>query len=273
MKIYPFLGKWLIAAFACAASAHAVTTEQIAAGGMPVPIAGQTSALLEPDSGSGLGFCFRTGWASKYISEGIDSFGEGGIWEFSPEIAWGDFTFTTWYGLSDSINASELKLIGSYNFHLTDSLTLTPSFEHAFANPGNDYSDTPALGLSYSVNEWLTVGSDIQWDVKDSRWRGYYDGYAEASFDLTERLNVCFLVLYAFNDGYLGEEIGHGSNTLDYSLTLSYHLTDNLSCSCSLNYSQALTVLRQGRSYDEETGVTTRYGNEFWVGTYLQYEF
>lgn len=273
MKIRYAWKALLIANVASLAMAGGATTEEMAAGGMLMPLATTSPLLLEKESESPLAFCYHTGWASKYVSEGVDSFGKGGIWEFSPEISYKEFTFTTWYGLSDSINASELKLIGNYYIHLSDSLTLVPSYEHAYASPGNGYSDTPALGVAYHVNDWLTVGADIQWDVADGRWRGYYDGYAEASFELTDRIQVCFMALYAFNDGYLGEDIGHGSNTIDYSLTLTANITDNLSCSCCVNYSQALTVLRQGKSYDEESGFSTRYGNEFWVGTYLQYEF
>lgn len=212
-----------------------------------------------------LSFAFHSGWASKYISEGVDAFGEGGIWEFNPEIHMGDFTFSSWYGISDSINAAELKLIGSYDFKW-NHFTFTPSYEHSFAYPGAEDGDTPAFGLTYEIPETgITIGADIQWAVNSGTWRGYYDTFVEKSWELTDNLIVSTSVLYAFNDGYLGEEVGHGSNTLDYSLECEYQFYHGCSFRCSFNYSQALTVLKQAERRNE-----SKFGDEFWVGTYLQ---
>lgn len=220
------------------------------------------------DEESLVSFALQTGWASKYISEGVDAFGEGGLWEFNAEIAIENFIFTTWYGLSDSINAAELKLIGSYDIEW-NSFTLTPSYEHSFAYPGAEDGDTPAIGLTYEFPDtgWV-VGADIQWAVDGSMWRGYYDLFIEKSWDVTEDFNVAASILYAFNDGYLGEEVGHGSNTIDYSLTGAYQFLPGWSIIASVNYSQALTVLRQA-----ERMHGGKFGDEFWVGTYIHFEF
>lgn len=215
-----------------------------------------------------MSFAFQTGWASKYISEGVDAFGEGGVWEFNPEISISNFTFSPWYGLSDSINAAELKLIGSYNIEW-HNFTLTPSYEHSFAYPGAEDGDTPAIGLTYEIPDTgIVLGADIQWAVDGGTWRGYYDFFVEKTWEITGDLVVTGSILYAFNDGYLGEEVGHGSNTMDYCLECAYLFHPGCSFVCSVNYSQALTVLRQAERINE-----SKFGDEFWVGTYLHFEF
>lgn len=231
---------------------------------LPLP-----SEEKEPD----LQAAFQAGWSSKYISEGIDAFGTGGVWEFNPEIKYKDITFLIWYGLSDSINASELKLLLSYDYHITDKITLTPSYEHAFAYPGNIETDTPALGISYALNDWLTTGVDMQADATNNAWKGYYDVYMEYSWALNESITLTACVLYAFNDGYLGPDVTHGPNTLDYSLSANIKITDDFCYVCSANYSQSLSALRQSPLYDEETGQKTHLGNELWFGSYFHYQF
>ncbi len=253
------------AVIALIGSTHAAQAPaEFAASGANIPLVLQYEQA--PESSFELGL--QTGWASKYISEGVDSFGEGGIWEFNPELMYQGFALSLWYGVSDSINASELKIMGSYEFKLTDQLSLIPSFEHAVASPGREEAETPAVGLAYEALPWLTVGGDVQWDVRVGRWNGYYDVFVEVSHDLCDRVTVAAMALYAFNDGFLGEGVSHGSNTLDYSVRAEVKLTERLLCSCSLNYSQALTALKQASS--AENG---RLGDEFWVGTYLHYHF
>lgn len=223
---------------------------------------------LKQDEESLFSAALSAGWDSKYISEGVDAFGEGGIWTFAAEIGIGNFTFAPWYGISDKINAAELKLVGSYDIEIYD-FTLTPSWEHAFAYPGADDSDTPAIGLTYEIPDTgIVIGADIQWDADGSTWRGYYDCFIEKTWEINDNFNVAASILYAFNDGYLGEEVGHGSNTIDYSVAAAYQYCPGCSVQFSVNYSQALTVLRQAERLHE-----TKFGDEFWCGASLHFEF
>lgn len=262
----------IITLLLASAKLYGADLQELAARGMSDHLAG-LHFLNEKKEPSDFGIAFETGWSSKYISEGVDVFGEGGVWEISPEIVYKNFSFNTWYGLSDTINASETKFILSYDCNIGGRLCLTPSYEWAIASPGRAVGYTPALGLSYAINDWLNIGGDIQSDAGDHCWRSYYDLYVEGSWKLSRRLTLDASVLYGFNDGYLGSSVGHGSNTLDYSIRLNLQCTERICFVFSVNYSQALTVLRQASSNDDETDVATQWGDEFWVGSYLTYEF
>ena len=63
---------------------------------------------------------------------------------------------------------------------------------------------------------------------------------------------------------YLGYNVDYddGSNCIDWSLGVTWKFAEHYFLSCSVNYSQALTVLHRRRA-----------GDEFWMGFRLGMEF
>lgn len=233
-----------------------------------IPLLPESSELTEPLP-SGWEFSLQLGYSSRYISEGIDVFGSGGIWELAPELRYKDLSLLVWYGLSDRLkNTEELKFITSYEFRPFAQWVLTPSFEHCIGRPDHVITDTAALTLCYEATSWMIWGVDAQYDVTDKP-RGYYDAFCECNFEISERTQATLCLLYAWNDGYLGDGFHRGSNTLNYSLTLETKLTENLSQIAVIQYGQALTALRHTPRTDD--GKT--YGNVWSCGLYLRYSF
>lgn len=246
--------------------------EELASRGLLVPTEG-LHAVSENEDASAFEMALDAGWSSKHMSEGVDVFGEGGIWVLCPRMTYKDFSFYIWHGGSDSINASETDFVLSYAWNIGDRFTVTPAFEWARYSPGSVWAYTPAVTLNYQVNDWLDVGAYVESDAGDNRWRSYYDVYVQGSWELSKRITLNASILYGFNDGYLGSSVAHGSNTIDYSLSVNFQCTERISYVLSVNYSQALTVLRQATRYEQSIGSSKKWGDEFWVGTYLTYEF
>lgn len=232
-----------------------------------------TDIPLETESNQDWEFALQVGWSSKYISEGIDVFDGGGVWEIAPEIRYKEFSFLTWYGLSDKYkNTSELKFIGTYDFALSDQWMISPSYEHCIAQPGTESTDVIALTLCYEANDWLTFGTDIQSDITGKHGE-YFDVFCELQFPLWEGTTGTLCCLYAWNEGFLGEGYLRGSNTLDYTFSIETELTENLTQIISINYSQALTALQHFRGNEDDETLGKKLGNEFWCGYYLRYSF
>ena len=220
-----------------------------------------------------LSLLVELGWESAYVSEGLKAFESGGIYVFQTEAHFHGLILSVWHGQSDRQKLSESKFLLGYEYNFLENFTLTPSYEYALTSPDHVGAHTPALNLSYALTDTYTLGMDCQWDAQKVNWRAYYDLYVEGSWELTEKLSLSLSLLYAYNDGFLREGFAHGSNSLDYSATLNYQLDESWCFVVSLNYSQALTSLRQGSGVDEETGIKTTLGDVFWIGTHLHYEF
>lgn len=204
--------------------------------------------------------CLQGGWASKYVSEGIDNWEKGGLWMVNPELRYENFTFSPWYGVSDSYNAKELQLVASYDF-IIDALTISPFYEHDFVYPEDENASNPGISASYQWNDRYCSGVNAQWLAAHGKAKGYYELWTEAHFELHEDWELTLTVLYGFNEGYV-EDVNYGSNTMDYAAELIWQCSDKISFSGSVHYSQALTVLK-----------AADLGNEFWFGLNVHYFF
>ena len=89
----------------------------------------------------------------------------------------------------------------------------------------------------------------------------YYSAFVQATWSPFETVSVSSLVRYGYNGGY-NTGVADGSNCIDYSLTVSLEFVKHCTLTGSVNYSQALTVLRR-----------SDLGDAFWVGIHVGYQF
>ncbi len=105
----------LIAVSGWAVGAEAEETGA-AAEEMVTPADPQTSVLANAE----------TGWASRYVSEGVNWLDEGGLATMEGSLSAGPLTVGTWWGLGDSIDYQESNLFMVYGLEFS-SLAPAPA--------------------------------------------------------------------------------------------------------------------------------------------------
>jgi hypothetical protein len=220
------------------------------------------SAILLGENEKKLEFCTQAGWASKYECEGIDLW-DGGVYSFYAALSRDNLVGTVWYGISsDHRNIAELKYRLDYLWKCGDVYVM-PWYEQSFVFPGDHGIPRPGLKLRYQPGDspWA-VGTDTYWQYNNSTFRGYYAVFASWQKTWTPRVTTETLIRYGYNGGYVGPSAPHGSNALDYCLSVSVQLSEQIRMNLFTNFSQALTTLRQ-----------RDLGNDFYYGVSLNFSF
>ncbi len=220
----------------------------------------EVQQAMIPSTDRDWSFSLSAGWSSKYVTEGLDCLPHSGIWEVAPGISWKDFTLGAWYAGGDSANYDELDLVLGYAWNLGD-WTVNPWYEHQFYFTQDYNVANPALTVSYTVADWLTAGVETQVKVEHQDFESYYSVFVQMEWSPMENVTVTPLVRYGYNGGY-NVDYDDGSNCIDWSLGVTWKFAEHYFLSCSVNYSQAATVLRRRGA-----------GDEFWVGFRLGVEF
>lgn len=218
------------------------------------------TSLTAPQSEPLLTGNIQAGWASKYVTEGINCLQDGGIYVVNPTVTCKDFSLTAWYASGDTQNYDELDLVLSYTWNV-GKWTITPWYEHQFYFTSDDNVANPALTIGYAVTDWFSVGGDIQEKVEDGTMNGYFDLWISGTWEVNDHLALGSKILVGYNEGY-NHDTGLGMNTIDYSATATWKLCENLALIGSVNYSEALSVLRR-----------VNLGDDFWVGVQISYSF
>ena len=204
---------------------------------------------------------FQTGWASKYECEGLDLW-DGSLCMFVPEIQYKEWVGKIWYGVStDHRNHAELKYRLDYIKEL-GNWTVMPWYEHSFVFPGDKGIPRPGLKTTYHFSDRWFGGTDLYWQYNNHTFRGYYAVFAGMHEEIADCVRVDAVVRYGYNGGYVGPVVHHGSNALDYNLSVTFRATGRLTVELFTNYSQALTVVKQ-----------KGLGDDFYYGVNLKYTF
>lgn len=200
------------------------------------------------------------GWLSKYVTEGLDCLPGSGIWEFAPSVSYEKLTLSTWYANGVDENYDELDVVLGYSWEL-DRLTINPWYEHQFYLSQDTNVANPALTLSYQTTNWMTVGAETQVKLEHQNFESYYSAFVRMEWEPCEKVLVSPIIRYGYNGGY-NIDYGDGSNSIDWGLDITWKVTKRFAVVGTVNYSQALTVLRRKDA-----------GDEFWFGCRCVYEF
>lgn len=219
-----------------------------------------TAPIITAPDENELSYSLTAGWTSKYITEGIDCLPDSSIWEISPTIAWKDFTFSAWYASGVSESYEEVDLVLSYTIKV-DKWTFTPWYEHQIYFTPDYNVANPAVTVSYSLNDWLTIGLDTQWKIEHQDMEGYYDIFLQSTWEPIEQVSITPLIRFGYNSGY-NVTVDDGANCIDYSVKATWTLNENLSFSMLTYYTQAVSALRHAD-----------LTNEFAYGVYVNISF
>lgn len=204
---------------------------------------------------------FQAGWASKYECEGLDLW-DGSLCMFIPEIQYKEWVGKIWYGVStEHRNHAELKYRLDYVREL-GNWTAHAWYEHSFVFPGDKGIPRPGLKTTYHFSDRWFGGADLYWQYNNHTFRGYYAVFAGMHEEIADCVRVDAVVRYGYNGGYVGPVVHHGSNALDYNLSVTFRATGRLTVELFTNYSQALTVVKQ-----------KGLGDDFYYGVNLKYTF
>ena len=137
-----------------------------------------------------------------------------------------------------------------------------PWYEHSFVFPGDKGIPRPGLKTTYHFSDRWFGGADLYWQYNNHTFRGYYAVFVGMHEEIADCVRVDAVVRYGYNGGYVGPVVHHGSNALDYNLSVTFRATGRLTVELFTNYSQALTVVKQ-----------KGLGDDFYYGVNLKYTF
>lgn len=226
----------------------------------PMPKMDMNQAPLTTEVEKEWDFSLSAGWSSKYVTEGLDCLPGSGIWEVAPCVSWNNFSLSAWYASGVSENYDEVDLVLGYEWNI-GKWTINPWYEHQFYMTQDYNVANPALTVSYAVTDWLTTGVETQVKVEHKRFESYYSAFVRLDWFPLENVTVSPMARYGYNGGY-NVDYADGSNSIDWSLGVTWQLAEHFAVCGSVNYSQAATVLRRQDA-----------GDEFWVGLRLEVAF
>ncbi|MDD8045768.1 MAG: hypothetical protein PHF14_04815 [Verrucomicrobiota bacterium] len=237
----------LIAVSGWAVGAEAEETGA-AAEEMVTPADPQTSVLANAE----------TGWASRYVSEGVNWLDEGGLATMEGSLSAGPLTVGTWWGLGDSIDYQESNLFMVYGLEFS-SLRASAGYNwlHYFEDDQNDHQ----LAAMF---EWLQlpiVTPAVNYSYFTETEGGFLEAMLQAEFHpVTNSLTLQPYVLAGFDFGYVSPEYD-GANHVQLGLEGSYRFTPSASMYAGVHHSMAWENLDRAD-----------LGDETWIGLGLRIE-
>jgi hypothetical protein len=176
-------------------------------------------------------FSFEAGWASRYISEGRETFGNSGIFSALAGVSFSPFAFELWHGASDS--SAERELEASLFYSIPD-LPVEAILGLAYLTDlrGGDKDWDLLLGFS----DELLLG--IKWHAEFIYAVNQRGGYLEAGLTRDFRFSDFQIRV----GSHLGANLGYvpdGHDGFDHwalQLEVSRQIRQNLSVSYAASY-------------------------------------
>ena len=200
----------------------------------------------------------RTMWDSKYVSEGRDNLGEGGLG--SASVGWtytsdhnGELIFGGWYAEGTSVDYTELNLGVAYGWSL-EKLDIAVGYTWL------DYAETDASDNEFAIEAGTSLFDD--YDVgavfiySDEAGGAFFEFVVSKSFEEGLATWTPYLLL-GINDGFVATE-HEGLNNLQMGVEVSASISEHFELSGYLAYTIGL---------DENAGDTL--DDLFWVGVSL----
>jgi hypothetical protein len=176
-------------------------------------------------------FAFEAGWASRYISEGRETFGNSGIFSALAGVSFNPLAFELWHGASDS--SADREFEASLFYSIPDlPVEAVLGLTYLTDLRGGDKDWDLSLGLS----DELLLG--IQWHADFTYAVNERGGYLEAGLTRDFQLGD-FLIM---GGSHLGANLGYvpdGHDGFDHwalQLEISRHIRQNLSVSYAVSY-------------------------------------
>ena len=231
----------------------------------------ESSVLLRPldsdDSFSGgLTGSLTSQYDSRYFTEGRDELDGDAIIATAFELAYEEFAFGTWYGVSPEQNYDELQFslaytgtLGDFEYYLSWTYL---QFSTLF--PGNDQDNEVGFGISYGGLPYdIGLAVDAAYSLEADGT--FIELSLDKSFELTDQFSLGFSSVFGINQNFVSD--GHdGANHLAFSTSLNYSPIENLTF--SLHATQSLSLDRDPSNPGDETLI-----DFFHIGAGFQFSF
>lgn len=195
-------------------------------------------------------FACSAGWTSRYISEGIDCAPGTSIWEVVPSATWNNATtLSAWYASGVENAYDEVDIVLSHTF-TAGKWSVTPWYEHQFYMTPNETIANPAVTIARDIADGVSLGFDAQWKLEHKNIEGYYDVFLQGEWQPSSSWSIASMIRFGYNSGY-NVSVDDGANCIDYSVKITWQISEHVSLSASVLYSQAATVLRRVELGDE----------------------
>lgn len=185
--------------------------------------------------GGSSSFAFEAGWASRYLSEGRETFGNSGIFSALVGVSFNPLAFELWHGASDSSSDREFEASIYYSIpELPVETTLGLTYLTDLNGGDKDWD------LSLGLRDELLLG--IMWHTEFSYAINEPGGYLEAGLTREFQLGD-FQVNVGSHLGANLNYVSDGHDGFDHwalQLAVSNHIRQNLSVTYALSYFTAI---------------------------------
>ena len=164
-------------------------------------------------------------WESKYVAEGRDKLGDGGIYTFDPSLAVSGFIFGAWLGSDDTVSYQELKLSAEYG-HTVASFDLYAGYTRVKFLRTDEGDNEFSAGAAYNELPWLVPAIDYVYST-DAKAAFVEVSLRSDILLLEERLTLFPYVTQAIDYGFATQE-HDGANNLQFGLKAKFALNKNM---------------------------------------------
>jgi len=201
---------------------------------------------------SKIGYSSVLMWESKYISEGRDNLGDGGMGSVEGVAGYEGFSAGVWYALADTVSYDELNLFMEYGFELADFEFYCGYTRLEFLKD-DEYDNEISAGVACTALSWLIPAVDYVYSTEAQGGDG--GSFVEASLTvpiemLDGKLLLGPYILEGFDMGYASDHYD-GFNNFQFGSCAHYKITETLEFMGTVNHSIANQDVRKDKGGDE----------------------
>ncbi len=202
-------------------------------------------------------------WESRYVSEGRDNLGDGGIGSVEAVAGYRGFEAGVWYAAADTVSYDELNLFVQYGFPL-GPFELYAGYTRLEFLKDADYDNELFAGVALAHVPWLIPSLSYVYSTEAQGGDG--GSFVEAALVsplelLGGDLVVELYLLEGFDFGYASDGYD-GFNNFQFGVCAHYALSSALTLNGSINHSIANQDVRRDGGGDE-TWLTLGIGAKF----------
>lgn len=198
-------------------------------------------------------------WDSKYVSEGRDNLGDGGLTSIELSSAWNSITAGVWYADGTDTSYDEINLFIEYGFQVASADAYVALTRLEF--PDDDESDNEiSTGVAWGLFESAEFAVDYVYSTEANG--GFLDLSIGWDWGINhERLTLGSFVAESIDFGYASD--GHdGENNLQIGLTGEWALNETFGLVGTVTHSWAQKDVDLDGLGDEtwlSLGITTSF--------------
>jgi len=203
----------------------------------PLLLSLSTTLTLFANSPEKPDFSIGTFWESKYVSEGRDNLGKGGLATLEAAAEWSNFALSTWLVNGTEVDYQELQFTAEYRSAVNNVEFYTGYTRLQF--PADDAGDNElTAGLAFAGLPYVTPAVDYVFSTEAS------GGFLEISLGseqplMEEQLILTPYILKAFDFGYVSEEY-NGFNNFQLGVEVAVPFTETFGFAGLIGHSIAL---------------------------------